>query len=76
LITTGDPINKIEKNEIIDLLNPDSNCQPIIEQKVNISRSSGGLINNQLFICGGTPNNQACTILGNVNTTIAMQENR
>ena len=70
LITTGDPINKIEKNEIIDLLNPNAKCEPLIDQKVNVSRSSGGLLKNDLFICGGTPHHQDCKILGNITKTI------
>ena len=75
LITTGDPISKIEKNEVIDLLNPNLSCQSIIEDRVNISRSSGALINGAMIVCGGTPNNQACNLLG-TNQTFTMRENR
>ena len=47
----------VMNSEVIDLLDSDVTCQPWRDHPVGTLGAVGGLINNQLIICGGKPPN-------------------
>ena len=53
MITTGWPYSNGAHTEVLDLLNPTSNCAPGLEFPVEIQGATGGLVDKTPIICGG-----------------------
>ena len=53
LVATGEPYQNGKMVEIIDLFNPNLTFDSFMDERLARCRSVGGLLQNQLFICGG-----------------------
>ena len=54
LVVTGTPIENAQYSEVIDLLDSDTKCQPLMDFPIQAYSATGGLLqNNQPLICGG-----------------------
>ena len=53
MITTGWPYSNGAHTEVLDLLNPTSNCAPGLEFPVEIQGATGGIVDETPIICGG-----------------------
>ena len=53
-MVTGTPIEDAQYSEVIDLLDSNSKCQPLMDFPIQAYSATGGLLqNNQPLICGG-----------------------
>ena len=52
-MVTGTPIEDAQYSEVIDLLEPDSKCQPLMDFPIQAYSATGGLLQNKPLICGG-----------------------
>ena len=54
LIYTGDPYENGVIAEVVDLINPDSECSYSVNLPYNVTAASGGKIGNKNVYCGGS----------------------
>ena len=53
-MVTGTPIEDAQYSEVIDLLDSDSKCQPLMDFPIQAYSATGGLLQNKKpLICGG-----------------------
>ena len=54
MVVTGTPIENAQYSEVIDLLDSDAKCEPLMDFPIQAYSGTGGLLqNNQPLICGG-----------------------
>ena len=54
LVVTGTPIEDAQYSEVIDLLDPQAVCQPLMDFPIQAYSATGGLLQNNFpLICGG-----------------------
>ena len=78
LVTTGWPSIDTRQSEVIDLADANRTCQPLPSFSYPVSGATGGLLGNEIVICGGKSNNVTydnCQGLGS-NSTMKMHHSR